>query len=433
MSAPAAADRVAPDDLDRALRLLRARETWLSVGFLLLSFPIGLFWFVALVTLIAVGASLSLVWIGLPILAATMLLWVGGARAERARLRLFFGEAIPSPYRPRLPGPWTARSALRSARRRAGDPAVWRDLAYLLLLFPLGVAELVVAVVAVSVPLSLVALPAYYWMGTGPQLGPGVTVDTLSEALLGALLGVAIAVPAALAVIGLARGHLLLGRWLLGPSRNAALTERVDVLTRSRSGAVEAQLLERQRIERDLHDGAQQRLVALAMDLGMAKEKLLSDPEGARTLVASSHEEAKRVLAELRDLVRGIHPAVLTDRGLDAAISAIAGRSPVPVRVSVRLEGRLPEAVEAAAYFVVVEALTNVAKHANATEARVLGRCVDGWLIVEVVDDGDGGAIAGGGTGLAGLRDRVAALDGRLTVESPAGGPTTVRAEIPVA
>jgi signal transduction histidine kinase len=189
--------------------------------------------------------------------------------------------------------------------------------------------------------------------------------------------------------------------------------------------------LERRRIERDLHDGAQQRLVALAMELGIAREKLLSDPEGARALIDSSHEDAKLVLAELRDLVRGIHPAVLTDRGLDAAISAIAGRSPIPVEVEVNLRERQPEEVEGTAYFIVVEALTNVAKHSQATRARVSINRERGWLKVEISDNGRGGADLEGGSGLRGLRDRILALDGRFALESEPDKGTTVRAEIP--
>ena len=428
------------------LRRLISREPWLAAGFLVLGLPIGTFWFVVLVVLSATGAALTIVWVGVPILALTLVICVAAARAERARVRAFFGEAILTPYRPLAPWSWRPMDWLRRTRELAGDRAVWRDLAYLLLLFPIGIAEFVIAVVAVAVPLGLVLMPAYYWAvvavaGEGPTFVStperSIVIDTLPEALVAAAVGLVVAVPAGWALLGTARGHLALARWLLGPSRQAALEARVGVLTQTRSGAIEAQLLERQRIERDLHDGAQQRLVALAMDLGMAKEKFQSDPEAARVLVEASHEEAKRVLAELRDLVRGIHPAVLTDRGLDAAISAVAARSPVPVGVDVRLGGRLPEAVEVAAYFVVVEALTNVAKHSGAREASVLVRreggagTGGGRLVVDVVDNGIGGADAAKGSGLAGLRDRLAALDGRLTVDSPTGGPTWVMAEIP--
>jgi signal transduction histidine kinase len=189
--------------------------------------------------------------------------------------------------------------------------------------------------------------------------------------------------------------------------------------------------LERRRIERDLHDGAQQRLVALAMELGLAREKLDSDPEAARKLLDESHESAKLVLQELRELVRGIHPAVLSDRGLDAAISAIAGRSPIPVVVDVDLKGRLPEEVEGTAYFVVVEALANMAKHSQASGAKVTIRRNGNWLAVMIEDNGKGGADPSRGSGLIGLRDRILALEGRMTVDSPSGWGTRIRVEIP--
>jgi signal transduction histidine kinase len=202
---------------------------------------------------------------------------------------------------------------------------------------------------------------------------------------------------------------------------------------------MDAAAAERRRIERDLHDGAQARLVALAMDLGMAKEKFTTDPDAARELVESAHAEAKRAIVELRDLARGIHPAVLTDRGLDAALSALAGRSPVPVEVSVELPARLPESVEVVAYYVVAEGLVNVARHAEATRAWVTVRPGWGIAVIEVGDDGGGGAEVAtaesnglGPSGLAGLADRVAAVDGRLIVTSPPGGPTILRAELPV-
>ncbi|QIN85139.1 hypothetical protein GBA63_11120 [Rubrobacter tropicus] len=241
------------------------------------------------------------------------------------------------------------------------------------------------------------------------------------------------------------RAHVSLGRALLGPRRREALDRRVEALTEGRSKAVEAAIAERRRIERDLHDGAQQRLVSLAMALGMARQKLEGSPGGdpeverATELVGEAHEEAKRALAEIRDLIRGIHPAVLTDRGLDAAVSALAHRSPVPTSVVVDLDERPPEAAEITAYFVIAEALANVAKHSGASEARVLARRERGavggedrrdLLVVEVGDDGVGGADPAG-AGLKGLADRAVVLDGRLTVESPAGGPTRVRAELP--
>ncbi len=209
------------------------------------------------------------------------------------------------------------------------------------------------------------------------------------------------------------------------------LGEQVTRLETSRAAAVDSAEAERRRIERDLHDGAQQRLVALAMGLGTAKERLEQDPEAGRQLVADAHEEAKAALAEIRDLVRGIHPVILEDRGLDAALSAVVARSPVPVTLSVDVPTRPPPAVESAAYFVVSEALANVAHHAEATKAAVTIVRAGERLVVEVRDDGKGGAVPGQGTGLAGLRDRITALGGSFHVVSPEGGPTTLLAEIP--
>ncbi|MFF1613189.1 sensor histidine kinase [Amycolatopsis sp. NPDC058278] len=217
---------------------------------------------------------------------------------------------------------------------------------------------------------------------------------------------------------------------LLGPSR---LQRRVVDLTESRAGVVDAADAERRRIERDLHDGAQQRLVSLAMNLGLARAGLPGLPDEAKQVIADAHEEAKEALAELRTLVRGLHPAILDDRGLDAALSGIAARAPVPVRLRVDVLDRASPTVEAVAYFMVAEALANIAKHAHATCAEIDVRRHDGVLTVTVTDDGTGGADPSGGTGLAGLAHRVRSVDGTLSVSSPAGGPTIVSAELPCA
>jgi signal transduction histidine kinase len=211
------------------------------------------------------------------------------------------------------------------------------------------------------------------------------------------------------------------------------MTARVDMLSTSRSRVLDSAAQERRRIERDLHDGVQQHLTALAMDLGMAREKLESDPEAVSELVARAHDEAKSTLAELRQLVRGISPAILADRGLDAAVSALAARCPVPVIVDVELSKRPPDIVEMTAYFVVAESLTNIARHSGATKARVTVWEAGKRIIVEVWDNGRGDADAMRGTGLHGLEDRVAGIDGRLQVNSPPGGPTSIRAELPCA
>ena len=210
--------------------------------------------------------------------------------------------------------------------------------------------------------------------------------------------------------------------------REAEAAERIDVLQTTRAGAVGAQTAELQRIERDLHDGAQARLVALAMDLGLAKDKMTDDD--ARALVEGAHEEAKRALVELRGLARGIHPAVLSDRGLEAALGSLTGASRIPVELRVDTGGRLDPPLEAAAYFVVAEALANAAKHSGASAVRVDLEREDDVLTVRVADDGVGGADPGG-NGLTGLRRRVEAHDGRLTLDSPGGGGTTLTAELP--
>ena len=211
----------------------------------------------------------------------------------------------------------------------------------------------------------------------------------------------------------------------------AELRAKVEELRESRARIVESSDAERRRLERNLHDGAQQRLVALALNLRLARSKLDADPAAADSLLDSSARELELALAELRELARGIHPAVLSDRGLPAALEALANRAPVPVELEEAPTGQLSEPVQAAAYFVVAEALTNVAKYADATRASVQLRRQNGSLLVEVADDGVGGADAERGSGLRGLADRVSALDGRLEVDSPAGGGTTVRASIP--
>jgi signal transduction histidine kinase len=223
------------------------------------------------------------------------------------------------------------------------------------------------------------------------------------------------------------------GRRLLGPSRVRVLEHRVETLTESRAGVVDATDAERRRIERDLHDGAQQRLVSLAMRLGLARAELTGLPEDARRVLAEAHDEAKEALAELRHLARGLHPAILEDRGLDAALSGIAARSPVPVRLDVQVPERAPPTVEAVAYFVVSEALANIAKHSGALQAAVDVRRDGDVLRVTITDDGTGGADPSLGTGLAGLAQRARSVDGTLSIHSPAGGPTVITAELPCA
>jgi signal transduction histidine kinase len=214
--------------------------------------------------------------------------------------------------------------------------------------------------------------------------------------------------------------------------RARMLRGRVDDLHGARQRIIAAADAERRRIERDLHDGAQQRMVAVAVALALAEKRLRDDPNAAAQLIAQAREEAERAVQDIRDLARGIHPAVLSDLGLGPALEALASRAPVPVRISGVPEDQLPPDVEAACYFMTAEALTNVAKYACASEASVRLSLEDGRLCVEVSDDGVGGADASTGGGLPGLRDRVEALDGRFEVASPRGGGTTLTAQLPV-
>jgi signal transduction histidine kinase len=310
-------------------------------------------------------------------------------------------------------------------RRRLADLAVWKELAWLLLLVPLGTAAASVAVAAWAAAATLLAIPAVASAAPDRSL-----LGELSTALrvLAPVGGVVLVVLAAAITQAAAAGLAFLARALLAPDERRVLEQRVAALTETRAGAVESADQTLRRIERDLHDGAQHRLAYVALELGRARQKLDSDPAAAGPLVDRALEESRRALGELRDLVRGVHPSVLEDRGLDAALSGLAARSAVPVRTRVELPARPPRAQETAAYFVVAEALTNAARHAGATRVDVDVRERDGRLAVRVADDGRGGAAPAPGGGLAGLAQRIEALDGTLTVTSPPGGGTTLEA-----
>jgi signal transduction histidine kinase len=279
--------------------------------------------------------------------------------------------------------------------------------------------------------LALLTLPAY--IHAVPGHGATVGFFTFSEGpgvALAATIGLAaLAVVAPWLTLGVGAVQTAVARWLLGTGKG--LARRLRQLEASRAAAVDSAEAERRRIERDLHDGAQQRLVSVAMNLGRATERFDADPEAARELVIEAHRETKAALTDLRELVRGIHPAILADRGLDAALSAVVARYPVPVAIVVQVPERPPAPVESTAYFVVAEALTNIAKHARATKATVSIARTGDRLVVEVTDNGVGGADLERGTGLSGLADRIAAVGGWMRVLSPAGGPTTLMVELP--
>jgi signal transduction histidine kinase len=404
-----------------------------SLAYLLCAPPMGLVGALPLLMLSVAGVGLTVVWVGIPVLMAVTTCWRAVARVERSWLRTTLGVHIPTPYRPLPPG-----SVFRRWRRKVADPATWRDIAYLVLRLPLCLADFVLIAVLWVCSLALVALPIW-----APLLPPGnevnlptlqlhqVSVHTAQAALPYSGVGLVSLALAILVTPRLARLQATMAMALLGPTAAARLTATAERLHASRARGVDAAEAERRRIERDLHDGAQQRLVAVAMTLGRAKAKLDSDPSSVRALIDEAHADAKRAVAELRDLARGIYPAVLGDRGLDAALSALAARCPVQVDIAVDVTPRPPTAVESTAYFIVAEALTNVAKHASAESVAVLVRREGDLVTVQVADDGGGGAQLTVGGGLAGLADRAATIDGVMSVVSPVGGPTVVTAELP--
>jgi signal transduction histidine kinase len=346
------------------------------------------------------------------------------AAVERWRLRLVDTRPAVSGHR-RAPDPglwpWL--------RTRYTEAATWRALAYAGLLVSVAPVLYVVGFLLVVLIGVMAASPLLVGDGSEVSLGFG-QVTTVEEALPYALAGIALlpAVPYLFAMI--AGAHAAVARALLCGGDTEELRARLVEVSRSRARLVDAFEAERRRIERDLHDGAQQRLVGLTLQLGMARLDLPPDSAAARA-VTDAHTQAKQLMAELRELIRGIHPQVLTDRGLAAALRELADDAAVPVTVSTDLPERLPNHVEHAAYFVVAEALTNVAKHAQAASASVTARLRDGVLVVEVGDDGQGGADPARGSGLTGMADRVAVADGRMLLSSPPGGPTLLRVELP--
>jgi signal transduction histidine kinase len=412
-----------------AVRPVVSARTWLAVIHLLAGLFIGIVSSTVVLTGIAVGVgTLAVFLIGIPVLMAVSWLCGRFVRAERARFALLLGRDIPGP--PRRPASGTG---WRRVWHAVTAPSVYRELGYALIRLPVSAVQTVVLTVGWSLAVALLTLPAYNWalpLG-GAHLG-GFIVRSPAPLAVAALAGLALLLVAPQLTRALAANDAQIAGWFLGRHGEAELTARIGELETSRAQVVDSAEAQRRRIERDLHDGAQQRLVSLAMELGRAKAKFATDPDAAADIVGQAHEQAKEALAELRNLVRGMHPPVLTDRGLDAALSGLAALSPVPVTVRVDTAARPPAAVEAIAYFVVAEALTNVAKHARASHAAVTVSRAGDLLTVAITDDGVGGADAGG-QGLAGLAGRVAGVDGRLSVSSPLGGPTSIEVLLPCA
>ncbi|MFF4475266.1 sensor histidine kinase [Streptomyces sp. NPDC001599] len=376
----AAGDRLPP------ARFAYDRHTWKEIAHLLANFPVALLGFTYVVTMLSVGIGLTVTVIGLPLLAGGLL----GARQlgklERARARALLGVRVdePSPLPLR-----SGRGFFAQLWMSLKDPVGWRTVLYEFIRFPWGVATFLVTLTSLFVLWPVL-----------PFIARGLT--NADRAMV---------------------------RGLLSPSDE--LERRIAELESDRGVVVDTAAADLRRIERDLHDGAQARLVNLAMGLGLAKEKLLEDPDAAAAMVDEAHGEVKLALQELRDLARGIHPAVLTDRGLDAALSSVASRCTVPVKVTADLTERPAAAIEGIAYFTVSELLQNVSKHSGASSASVEVWRSSDRLLIQVGDNGHGGASLDGGTGMKGLADRLSAVDGLFVVDSPAGGPTTITAELP--
>ncbi|MGO4630698.1 sensor domain-containing protein [Streptomyces sp. 2RAF24] len=412
--------------LARPRRFLRTAWPWRAVAYLASGAAVGAF--ALLVLLVLVGFSVLLV--GLPLLPLAGIA-LGGL--ERRRLRLVDRDPAADPHRvPETPGlaAWL--------RVRAREQATWRELAYAVLLATvLWPLDLIVLTVGLGLPAALLSAPVQLAASGGEEakVVKAYLVTSYPQAFAAALLGLALLPLLLYPLTALAGARAALGRALLAP-REAELRDRIGEVTASRARLAAAFEAERRRIERDLHDGAQQRLVALTMTLGLARYD--APPGPLADQLAKAHEEAGRVLTELRELIHGIHPQVLADYGLAAALSDAADRSTVPVDVEVEGVGegdpvlpRLPAPVESAAYFAAREALANLARHSGAGRARVTARHADGLLRLTVEDDGRGGADPARGSGLTGLADRLAVLDGTLSITSPPGGPTTLRVEIP--
>ena len=408
--------------------------TWYANAAIGLGFFVGVFAFALLVSVASAGiASLFAAGIGLLFIA----LGIEGsrlvARMERRRVTLGQPERLLAhPYRPLKGG------VVEVFKAEFADENRWRDVLYVAVNFPLAIIEFVVIATAWTLALTLLTMPLWYDAVAGSSL-PGyldvIAGHDAATVVFRTLLGAAL-LPVAASISQLVMAlHRAVVSGLLCTSESRELRQQVETLKESRSAVLDVEASELRRIERDLHDGAQQRLVMLTIDLGLASERIDADPQAARQLVREGQEQARQALAELRNLVRGIAPSILLDRGLVPALASITGRGPVPttIRSDLAPGERLPAAIERAAYFVVAEALANVAKHSSAQHCEVRCGRNGSRLVIEVWDDGVGGAKVEPSGGLAGLAGRVAGVDGTLTVTSPPGGPTAVHAELPVA
>jgi signal transduction histidine kinase len=418
----------------RAITVYGERRTWSALGYALIGFPLGIAGFVFAVVGLSVSAGLAITLIGIPLLGLVVTAAGGFGAGYRGLGRSMLGVDVEAPVVRRRPG------LVGFVFERNG----WRAILFLLLRFPLAILDFVVAVVFTSCTVGALSYPIWWRyphqrangrLRHGIQFGGNGFADTHWRIVAVFGSGVILFFIAPWVIRGVTGLDRMLMRGLLGPTK---ASQRIEALEQTRAMAIDDSAAALRRIERDLHDGAQARLVSLAMSLGLAKEEL----EGAtseetlsrvRTLIDTAHREAKGTIVDLRDLARGIHPPAL-DRGLPDALSTLAARSSLPTNLQIDLPSRPPAAIESIVYFCTAELLTNAAKHSGARRATIDVRAVNGHLFARVGDDGAGGAEPGraGGSGLIGLADRIATVDGRLVIDSPAGGPTLVTIDIPL-
>ncbi|WP_432044623.1 sensor histidine kinase [Streptomyces asiaticus] len=416
-------------------------RVWREFLYVLISLPMAILTFVYTVTMIALGAGLLITFLGVPVLGAAL----AGCRAlgvvERARARALLGLEVaePEPVLGRRGGRGGRRGPVAWVGALLRSGTSWRHVIYALIHLPWAVFSFGFAVAFTCYGWGFATYPLWRWVFPRYLDEPGLQVfgddhgrnfylDTPFEIAVTCAAGVLVLLLTPWVMRALTSVDRIMVSGLLGPSR---LASRVWELESDRGTVVDTAAADLRRIERDLHDGAQARLVALAMDLGLAKEKLEEDPEAAAKMVDEAHGEVKLALQELRDLARGIHPAILTDRGLGPALSALAARCTVPVKATVDLPQRPAPAIEGIVYFTVSELLQNISKHSGARTAEVDVWRTEDRVMLQITDDGRGGADTSAGSGLAGLAERIDAVDGVLVVHSPAGGPTTVTAELP--
>ncbi|MGI9605265.1 MAG: sensor histidine kinase [Acidimicrobiales bacterium] len=376
--------------------------------------PLGVASLVLFTTGLSLSFGLLVVGVGFVILSLVLRLASGMARVERFVVRELVGVHIDPPTRAVTDG--AARTIIGPLR----DPSRWRELVFLVLRFPLGLASFVLAVLTVAYPLWAASTLIWAW-GIFGWWVPLIVVTGLISVAAGPLL-----------LFGITEAQIQLAHSLLGPS-TTELTERSTHVRVSRDRSVEAAEAERRRIERDLHDGAQARLATVALDLGRARRRLEQGAPAAEVseIIDGAHGDAKAAIVELRDLARGIHPAVLADRGLEAALSDATSRCSVPVHLDVNVARRPAAHIESAAYFAVCELLNNVGRHSRASNCWAIVRSDDASVAIEVSDDGVGGLDANLGTGISGLRNRIDSVDGTFDVRSPLGEGTVVSIDIP--